>query len=197
MDTTTWRTLEADAFRYSGKTGRRAVLSAYIHHPGFRFTYYLRKVAYYAKTKRGFGFFGYAYNRILLHHYRMRYGFDVSPATPIGLGLYIGHFGGVVVSPFASIGKNVNIAQGVTIGSTSTGPRVGAPTIEDQVWIGVNAVLVGKITIGREALIGPGAYVFFDVPSKAVVLGNPGIVVGHTGSAGYVNNVLGDESRRN
>jgi serine O-acetyltransferase len=124
----------------------------------------------------------------------MRYGFDISPAAMIGPGLYIGHFGGVVISPYAVLGKNINIAQGVTIGSTSTGPRKGAPTIEDRVWIGANAVVVGKITIGREVLIGPGAYVFFDVPSGAVVLGNPGIVVAHTGSTGYVNNVLGDES---
>lgn len=192
MDTTTWRTIEADAFRYSGRTGRRAILSSYIHNPGFRFTYYLRKVTHYARTKRGLGFFGYIYNRILLHHYRMRYGFDISPAAMIGPGLYIGHFGGVVISPYAVLGQNINIAQGVTIGSTSTGPRIGAPSIEDRVWIGANAVLVGKITIGREALIGPGAYVFFDVPSGAVVLGNPGIVVARTGSAGYVNNVLGD-----
>jgi serine O-acetyltransferase len=193
LDTTTWRTLEADAFRYRGSTGRRAMLSAYIHDPGFRFTYYLRKVAHYAKTKRGLGFFGYVYNRIQLHHYRMRYGFDISPATLIGPGLYIGHFGGVVISPYAVLGANVNIAQGVTIGSTSAGPRKGAPTIGDRVWIGANAVLVGEITIGREALVGPGAYVFFDVPNGGVVLGNPGIVVGHTGSAGYVNKVLGDE----
>jgi serine O-acetyltransferase len=193
LDTVTRRTIEADAFRYSGKTGRRAMLSAYFHDPGFRFTYYLRKVAHYAKTKRGLGFFGYVYNRLLLHRYRMRYGFDISPAAKIGPGLYIGHFGGVVISPYAVLGANVNIAQGVTVGSISTGPRKGAPTIEDRVWIGANAILVGKITIGREALIGPGAYVFFDVPSRSVVLGNPGIVVGNSGSAGYVNKMLGDE----
>jgi serine O-acetyltransferase len=193
LDTVTRQTIEADAFRYSGKTGRRAMLSAYFHDPGFRFTYYLRKVAHYAKTKRGLGFFGYVYNRLLLHRYRMKYGFDISPAAKIGPGLYIGHFGGVVISPYAVLGANVNIAQGVTVGSTSTGPRKGAPTIEDRVWIGANAIIVGKITIGREALIGPGAYVFFDVPSRGVVLGNPGIVVGNSGSAGYVNKVLGDE----
>lgn len=190
MDTTTWRTIEADAYRYSGSTGRRAMISAYAHHPGFRFTYYLRKVAHYSRTKRGLGFFGYVYNRILLHHYRMRYGFDISPTASIGPGLYIGHFGGVVISPYTVLGRSINIAQGVTIGSTSTGPRKGAPTIEDRVWIGANAVVVGKITIGHDALIGPGAYVFFDVPSGVVVLGNPGIVVGHTGSAGYINNIL-------
>jgi serine O-acetyltransferase len=194
LDRITRRTIKTDAFRYTGRTGRRAMLSAYVHHPGFRFTYYLRKVAHYARTKRGLGLFGYVYNRALLHHYRMRYGFDISPATPIGAGLYIGHFGGVVVSPYAILGCNINIAQGVTIGSTSTGPHKGSPTIGDRVWIGANAIVVGKITIGDDALIGPGAYVFFDVPRGSVVLGNPGIVVGHSGSSGYINNVLNTTS---
>jgi serine O-acetyltransferase len=192
LASTFWRTLQADVYRYRGDASKRAMLAAYLHDPGFRFTYYLRKTAHYSKTRRGIRLFAYFYNRLMLHHYRMRYGFDVSPATSIGSGLYIGHFGGVVISPYAVLGKNVNIAQGVTIGSTSTGPRVGAPTLEDRVWVGANAVIVGKITIGREALIGPGAYVYFDVPSRGVVLGNPGIIVGSTGSDGYVNRVLAD-----
>jgi serine O-acetyltransferase len=185
-----WETLRADAFRYSGRTGRRAFLTTYLRHPGFRFTYYLRKVAHYAPRRRGFGVFGYVYNRFWLNHYRFRYGFDISPLTSIGPGFYIGHFGGIVVSPYATLGSNLNIAQGVTIGATSRGSRIGAPTLGDRVWIGANAILVGKITIGAEALIAPGAYVNFDVPEKTVILGNPGKIVANTGSTGYVNRIL-------
>jgi serine O-acetyltransferase len=39
-------------------------------------------------------------------------------------------------------------------------------------------------------MIGPGAYVNFDVPEKAIVLGNPGKVVSFAGSVGYVNQIL-------
>jgi serine O-acetyltransferase len=187
-----WQTLRADLYRYTGKTSRRALLSAYLHEPGFRFTYYLRKVAFYSTKKKSFGIFGYVYNRILYHHYRFRYGFDISPATSIGPGLYIGHFGGVVISPCAVLGANVNIAQGVTIGATSRGKRLGAPTLEDRVWVGAHAIIVGKVTIGRNALIAPGAYVNFDVPAEAVVLGNPGKVVSTSGSHGYVNWTIDD-----
>jgi serine O-acetyltransferase len=102
----------------------------------------------------------------------------------------LGHFGGVVISPYAVLGANVNIAQGVTIGATSRGAKMGAPTLEDKVWVGANAVIVGKITIGSEALIAPGAYVNFDVPAKAIVVGNPGKVVSDFGSVGYVNNTV-------
>lgn len=152
----------------------------------------MRKVAFYRSKKRSLGIFPYIYNRILLQHYRFKYGFDISPTTSIGGGFYLGHFGGVVISPYAILGSNINIAQGVTIGATSRGPRLGAPTLEDKVWVGAHAIIIGNVTIGSEALIAPGAYVNFDVPSKAVVLGNPGKVVSHKGSAGYVNNVLGD-----
>jgi serine O-acetyltransferase len=190
VNRSSWNIIRADAFRYSGKIGWRAMLASYLRDPGFRYSYYLRKVAHYSATKRGLGIFGYVYNRILLSHYRIRYGFDMSPMTAIGPGLYIGHFGGVVISPYAVLGSNVNVAQGVTIGSNSTGIRKGAPTIGDRVWIGANAVIVGAITIGDDAMIGPGAYVFFDVPNHAVVLGNPGMVVANTGSAGYINRVL-------
>jgi serine O-acetyltransferase len=185
-----WQTLRADVFRYRGKFDRHALIAAYLHDPGFRFTYHLRKLAFYRHRRKSLGIFGYVYNRLLVHHYRLKYGFDISPMTTIGPGLYIGHFGGVVISPFATLGSNVNIAQGVTIGSTSAGPRLGAPTLGDRVWVGTNAVIVGKVTIGNDALIGPGAYVYFDVPDKAVVLGNPGIVVANSGSTGYINRTI-------
>lgn len=182
--------LQADLYRYCGRQGARAFLCAYLRHPGFRFTYYLRKLAFYANRKWSFWIFAYVYYRILYHHYRFRYGFDISPKTRIGPGLYIGHFGGVVISPFAVLGSNINIAQGVTIGAASRGRLTGAPTLEDRVWVGANAIVVGKITVGHDALIAPGAYVNFDVPPMAVVLGNPGKVVSSAGSIGYVNNTL-------
>lgn len=185
-----WDTLRADVYRYSGSSTAKAFLRAWLREPGFRFTWYLRKVAFYQRHKRGFGLFGYAYNRVLLNHYRFRYGFDISPTTAIEPGFYLGHFGGIVISPYAVIGANVNIAKGATIGATSRGRRKGAPVLQDRVWIGANATVVGKITIGQEALIAPGAYVNFDVPSRAVVLGNPGQIVSDAGSAGYINHVL-------
>ena len=185
-----WQTVRADLYRYRGRTDLRAFISAYLHEPGFRFTYYLRKVAFYSCRKRTWGIFGYIYNRIMLNHYRFRYGFDISPTTTIGPGLYLGHFGGIVISPYAILGSNINITKAAIIGAESRGPRLGAPTIEDRVWVGAHAIIVGKVTIGTEALIAPGAFVNFDVPAKAVVLGNPGKVVSNTGSSGYVNRTM-------
>ena len=182
--------IAADLFRYRGELGRRVLLRAYLEDPGFRFTYHLRHVAHYAPTRRSTGLLPYLYHRRQLHRYRFRFGFDISPTTAIGPGFYIGHFGTVVISPFATLGANCNVAQGVTIGATSRGSRLGAPTLGDRVWVGANAILVGKITIGADALIAPGSFVNVDVPAGSVFLGNPGKVVASTGSAGYINRVL-------
>jgi serine O-acetyltransferase len=190
MASALWHMLRADLYRYRGQADKRAFLSAYLHDPGFRFTYYLRKVTFYSGKRKSFWIFAYIYNRVRFHRYRLKYGFDISPTTSIGPGLYIGHFGGIVISPHAVLGANINIAQGVTIGAESRGSRAGAPTLEDRVWVGANAIIVGKVTIGHDALIAPGAFVNFDVPSMAVVLGNPGKIVSNSGSAGYVNKTL-------
>ena len=187
-------TVAADLFRYRGQLGRRALVSAYLDDPGFRFTYHLRHVAHFAAKRRSLGMVPYLWHRLQLHHCRFRFGYDISPTTAIGAGLYIGHFGMLVISPLAVIGRNCNINQGVTIGATSRGSRLGAPTLGDRVWVGANAVIVGKVTIGSDALIAPGAFVNVDVPERAVFLGNPGKVVAQTGSVGYVNRVLGEAS---
>lgn len=97
--------------------------------------------------------------------------------TEIDEGIYIGHTGRIVISSLVVIGKNFNIAAGGTIGKENRGPREGAPTIGNKVWIGTNAVVVGKITIGNDVLIAPNAYVNFDVPDHSIVIGNPAKII--------------------
>lgn len=50
------------------------------------------------------------------------------------------------------------------------GGRQGAPGIGNEVWIGINAAIVGKITIGDDVLIAPNSYVNCDVPSIRLCL---------------------------
>ena len=78
----------------------------------------------------------------------------------------------ITVSPFAVLGKNVNMYKGSTIGN-NTGNPVGAPVIGDCVQIGINATVIGGITIGDDVLIAPNAFVNCDVPAHSVVVGNP------------------------
>lgn len=113
----------------------------------------------------------------------------MASSAEIGKGLYIGHPYGITVNPKSKIGSNVNLHKGVTIGQENRGPRKGAPTIGNFVWIGINATVVGKITIGDDVLIAPNAYVNCDVPSHSIVFGNP-CVIKHRDHAteNYINN---------
>jgi len=80
---------------------------------------------------------------------------------------------GIVITGNATIGRNVTVFQGVTIGSKRSGRRAGAPVIEDDVCIFPNAVVVGQVTVGAGAVIGPCSVVVDDVPAGATVAGNP------------------------
>ncbi len=53
-------------------------------------------------------------------------------------------------------------------------PLIAEPVvIEDDVWIGIGAIVLKGTRIGRGARIGPGAVVASDVPAGALVVGNP------------------------
>lgn len=97
--------------------------------------------------------------------------------TEIGEGFYIGHSGRVIINPEAKIGKNVNIATGVTIGYENRGERKGAPILEGDCWVGTNSVIVGNVNIGKDVMIAPLTFVNFDVPAHSIVIGNPAKII--------------------
>lgn len=105
----------------------------------------------------------------------------------IGPGLYIGHFGGIFIDSDSRLGENCNVAQGVTIGKGGRGELSGVPMLGDRVHIGANALVLGRITIGNDAVIGPGAVVMSDVPPCGVAMGNPARVIATTGSFDFVH----------
>ena len=102
---------------------------------------------------------------------------QIPARTEIGEGFYIGHSGRVIINPEAKLGKNVNVATGVTIGYENRGERKGAPTIEGDCWIGTNSVVVGNVKIEEDVLIAPLTFVNFDVPAHSIVIGNPAKII--------------------
>ena len=113
-------------------------------------------------------------------------GISLPPECEIGDGLYIGHFGSIILSPQARIGHNCSLAQNVTIGIAPSREGRGAPTIGNRVFIAAHSVIVGKITIGDDVVVCAGAVVNKSVPARAVVMGNPARVVSYDGSFDYV-----------
>jgi serine O-acetyltransferase len=101
------------------------------------------------------------------------FGFQIPLETKIGYGLYLGHYGHLIINPAAVLGNNCAISPGVTIGLSPRGKFKGVPIIGDKVWIGSNAVIVGGITIGNDVLIAPNSFVNINIPSHSIVIGNP------------------------
>ena len=114
--------------------------------------------------------------RLRLQLYARKYGLEISPRAQIGRGLYLGHPYNITVAPGAVLGDNVNLHKGCTIGRENRGKREGCPTIGSRVAIGINATVIGKITIGSDVMIAPNSFVNFDVPDHSVVIGNPGVI---------------------
>lgn len=109
-------------------------------------------------------------------------GIDLPWQTSVGPGFALTHGWGTVVNEHAVIGCNVTLFHGVTLGQrdriAADGSRTtGYPVIEDEVWIGPHAAIVGPVTIGRGSRIAAGACVFEDVPPHSIVMGNPARVV--------------------
>lgn len=129
-------------------------------------------------------------NRYIFRRIKQKMNIELFGKTDIGYGLYIGHPFGITINDGAKIGNNCNIHRGVLIGQENRGERKGVPTIGNMVWIGINAVIVGKITIGNNVLIAPGAFVNFDVPDNSIVLGNPGKIISKVdATSGYINSI--------
>lgn len=106
-------------------------------------------------------------------------GIDIHPGATIGERFSIDHGTGVVVGETAVIGNNVKIYQGVTLGAKSFEldefgnpvkdvPR--HPILEDDVIVYANATILGRVTIGKGAVIGGNIWVTSDVESGAKVV---------------------------
>jgi serine O-acetyltransferase len=107
-------------------------------------------------------------------------GIHLDPVSKIDGGLYIGHYGGIWISPKATVGANCNISQGVTLGAIGT--RAG-PVLGERVWVGPNAVITGPARVGSGAVIAANSLVASDIPENAVAIGVPARIMSYGGSA--------------
>lgn len=102
----------------------------------------------------------------LLHHAFATavVGFELPVSVAVGPGLTIWHGFGIVVNRGSTLGANVALRHGVTIGDD--GRRPGCPVIEDGVELGTGATVLGAIRVGANARIGAHALVLDDVPAN-------------------------------
>lgn len=154
--------------------------------PGLKFLTIFRLTQKYRKKNRLFFYFYFLWLRRL----KIKYGFDISYRTQIGKGMYIGHFGRVVIHGDAVIGENCNISQGVTIGINNYGEKKGVPIIGNSVFIGPNACVFGKITIGNNVTIGANTVVTENVNNNSSVLPAKMNIIDKDLSSYYIQNPI-------
>ena len=87
------------------------------------------------------------------------------------------------------IGNHVNLAQGITVTALNhnfedsnkrideQGVSTNAVIIEDDIWIGANAVILPGVTIGHHSVVAAGAVVTKDVPPHSLVAGVPAKII--------------------
>lgn len=105
-------------------------------------------------------------------------GIDIHPRAQIGEFFTIDHGTGVVIGSTSIIGNNVKIFQGVTLGAKSFeldeqgNPVKGVPRhpiVEDNVIIYAGATILGRITIGKNSIIGGNVWVTTSLPPNSKV----------------------------
>jgi serine O-acetyltransferase len=99
-------------------------------------------------------------------------GIDIHPGAVIGSGFFIDHGTGVVIGETAVIGRRVRLYQAVTLGakrfpSDAEGALLKGlprhPVVEDDVVIYAGATVLGRITVGKGAVIGGNVWLTHDV----------------------------------
>jgi len=187
----TWHKLRADTWRLSGRFSLRDLFAGVLLRRTFRPVVTMR-LCQMAGLSR--------YGRLLLpiikvaHHLTTQLsGIDLAWHTDVGPGFTITHGWGLVVSPGAKIGANVTLFHGVTLGQRDHINAEGQhhvlyPIVEDEVWIGPHAIVIGDVTIGHGSRIAGGAFVTESVPPHSVVIGNPAIII-KTGCTPDVSNL--------
>lgn len=112
--------------------------------------------------------------RLISQFARFLTGVEIHPGAKIGKNFFIDHGMGVVIGETAEIGDNVTMYHGVTLGGTNSFAGKGGkrhPTLEDNVIVGAGALVLGPITVGKNAKVGANATVVHNVPANATVVG--------------------------
>ena len=105
--------------------------------------------------------------RIYSNWIRSLTGIEIHPAASIGRRLFIDHGIGVVIGETSTIGDDVTIYHGVTLGARTTKTGKRHPTIGNNVVIGSGSKILGNIIIGDSVKIAANQVVTKNILSKS------------------------------
>lgn len=184
-----WQSFRTDLARYQAYHPDRSALSSLLLNQGlwallqYRVTRGLYDSAMPSFLKRPLLVFCVSWQKLI----EVLTGIELPYRATVAPGLFIAHFGPLLIHPDVVIGAGCSLCQGVTLGVSGRGPQRGVPTLGERVYVGANAVIAGNLNVGDDALVSANALVIRDVAPGAVVMGNPAKVVSYEGSAEYLS----------
>ena len=189
----TRRLIKGDLERVVSEGGAKPALVYYITNASFKFLFWFR-LGSFLKGRKGVWKIVFALVSIMYKHVEYKTGIQFFLGTKVGKGLFFPHFSGIVVRPDCIIGENVTILQGVTIGQ-KRGPNDGIAIIGDNVVLSAGCKVIGKVTIGKNSIIGANAVVTSDIPEGSIAVGIPAKVISKKGvdQIKYWNLLYSDE----
>lgn len=99
--------------------------------------------------------------------FKLMYSCDIPRKVKFMGGVMFPHNAlGVVIHPNAMVGKNVCIQHHVLLGQKKSSTEV--PIIKNNVIIHSYSIIIGKVTIGENSIIGAGSIVTKDVPANSI-----------------------------
>lgn len=175
--------IDCDLHRKCGRHFMVFLVQCIIKEPAFRYVYLMCKTSAYHK-RRPIGIFW----RFLLKRCSAISGMQISPEASIGKGFPLIHRGQIVISHVAVIDDYCTFSQCLAIGVGINREPQGWAT---EYGLALTPSLWGDLGTGSNVLIGPNAYVNFDVPDNSIVIGNPGEVIeSRSATEGYIENML-------
>lgn len=139
--------------------------------PRLCFTVNLRHYEYWAnrKLRDPFTVLLTVWHYFIHKHLSYKLGFTLYK-NQFGPGLYIMHYGTIVVNPACRIGANCNINADVNIG-------MGGSIIGDNCYIAPGVKIIKPVHIGNNVKIGANAVVTKDIPDNCIVAGIPAKII--------------------
>ena len=101
------------------------------------------------------------------------FGMDIHPAAVIAGGVMIDHGTGIVIGETATIGPNVSLFQGVTLGGRGDETGKRHPDILEGATIYASSTVLGNIEIGKNSIVAAGSLVLKSVLQNETVAGIP------------------------
>ena len=164
--------LSADLFRIDGARGSLALLKQWWSNPGFTYVFWFR-VAQSARRRVLTRLLVYPLAVWRLRRCHFRFGIRIPLSVQAGPGLYIGHWGGIWVSPRCTLGANCSLGNDINLGSAGDGSGAAVPVIGDDVYLAPGCRVAGRVRVGQQAAVLANTVVTADVPAGAVVIGVP------------------------